>query len=391
MDYNLKADDLEWAQNIFEKLNNKIKAQCLRMENIIPYIPVNGRYKDLDTPEGIYWWTNGFWPGMLWQMYHAAGSALYRERAEAVEKRFDEALEGFEGLHHDVGFMWLHTAAANYRLLGSADSRRRALHAANILAGRYNPVGKFIRAWNPPTKPGDSAGNEDNRAGWIIIDTLMNLPLLYWASKETGDPRYLQIAQCHTDTAANFIARPDGSCNHIAVLSPETGQLLETPGGQGHAPGSSWSRGQGWAIYGFALGFRHTGLEKYLVTAKRTAHYVISNLAQNNWLPLVDFRSPPEPVKHDSTAAMISACGLLEIAEHTGAYEKDLYIRCAIKILRACEKAFADWNNDTDGIIGGGTAAYSGSSEDTGVPIIYGDYFFTEAILRLLGKSFPIW
>jgi len=380
MDFQLQGYDREWAETIFEKLKTKLKAECIRLGNTIPYIARDGHYRDLDIGEGIYWWTNGFWPGMLWQMYHATNDAVYQESAEAVEKRLDEALEGFDGLHHDVGFMWLHTAAANYRLSGNVDSRRRALHAANILAGRYNPAGKFIRAWNG-----------EGRAGWIIIDTLMNIPLLYWASKETGDPRYSQIAQCHADTALNVIARPDGSCNHIAVLSPETGECLETPGGQGYAPGSSWSRGQSWAVYGFALSFRHSGQAKYLDAAKRTAHYVISNLAVNNWLPLVDFRSPPEPLKHDSTAAMICACGLLEIAEHTGEHERALYVNSAMNILRTCEKTFASWDTETDGIIGGGTAAYQGSSKDTDVPIIYGDYFFTEAVLRLLGKDFLIW
>ena len=403
MNYNITADDKNWAGEIYQKLNVKIQAQCGRLGNTIPYIPKNGKYHDIDTGEGIYWWTNGFWAGLLWQMYNASGNETFRKTAEEIEKRLDEALFGFEGLHHDVGFLWLHTAAANYRLTCAAkaanaakasgavktanvnteageQSRRRALHAANILAGRYNPAGKYIRAWNG-----------DERAGWIIIDTLMNLPLLYWASGETGDPRYLQIACFHADTAMNMLLRPDGSCNHIAVLSPENGQFLENPAGQGYASGSSWSRGQSWAVYGFALSFRHTNDEKYLTAAKNTAHYVISNFAHNDWLPVVDFRAPSSPVKFDSTAAMITACGLLEIAEHSGDYEKSLYSGCAVKILRACAEKFADWNIDTDGIIGGGTAAYHGNSTDTEVPIIYGDYFFTEAVLRLLGKSFLIW
>ena len=380
MDYNLTEEDRQWAEETLEKLNTKIKAQCARLGNTIPYISKNGHYDDLDTGEGIDWWTNGFWAGILWQMYKAFGNEAFKKTAEEIERRLDEALAGFEGLHHDVGFMWLHTASANYRLNGSADSRRRALHAANILAGRYNPAGKYIRAWNG-----------DERAGWVIIDTLMNLPILYWASKETGDPRYLQIAQYHADTALNIILRPDGSCNHIAVLSPLTGQCLETPAGQGYASGSSWSRGQSWAVYGFALSFRHTNMEKHLIAAKKTAHYVISNFAYNNWLPLVDFRAPADPLKYDSTAAMITACGLLEIAEHVSDCEEAFYTGCSVKILRSCEKKFADWNIDNDGIIGGGTAAWHGKSEDTEVPIIYGDYFFTEAVLRLLGKSFSIW
>ena len=375
----LAAADREWAEGVFEKLKTKINAECSRLGDAIPYISKDGRYHDLETSEGIFWWTNGFWGGLLWQMFHAAGDGMYRISAENLERRLDEALEGYEGLHHDVGFMWLHTAVADYRLTGNRDSRRRGLHAANLLAGRYNPAGKFIRAWN-----GD-------RAGWIIIDCLMNIPLLYWASRETGDPRFTCIAQNHADTAMGVLVRPDGSCNHIAVLSPETGECLETPGGQGYAPGSSWSRGQSWAVYGFALSFRHTGRKAYLDTAKKIAHYVIANFAQNGWLPAVDFRAPGEPVKYDSTAGMISACGLLEIAAHAGEGERGLYLGAAVKLLKACENAFADWDTARDGIIGRGTGSYHGGLQDTEVPIIYGDYFFVEAVLRLLGKDFLIW
>jgi unsaturated chondroitin disaccharide hydrolase len=369
----------EWAQGIFEKLKTKLKAECARNENIIPYIQREGRYHDLDAPDGIFWWTNGFWAGILWQMYNATKDDQYRKAAEAVEMRLDKALEGFEGLHHDVGFMWLHSAVANYRLTGNKDSRRRGLHAANLLSGRYNPAGRFIRAWN------------DDKTGWIIIDCLMNLPILYWASKEIDDPRYRIVAMEHAYTSLNHLLRADGSCNHIAALSPQTGDCLETPGGQGFASGSSWSRGQSWGMYGFALSFRHTGERKYLDAAKRIAHYVTANFAQSDWLPVVDFRSPPDPVKYDSTAAMISACGLLEIAVHVEEHEQALYRGAALRLLQASEKAFADWNTETDGIIGKGTGSYFGKLDDTEVPLIYGDYFFLEAVLRLLEKDFLIW
>ena len=379
MGYQIKAADREWADGVYEKLKTKLKAECARMGDWIPYIPKNGRYHDTETPEKIFWWTNGFWPGMLWQMYNASKDGAFRSTAEAAGKRFDTALEMYEGLHHDLGFMWLHTAVADYRLTGNTDGRRRGLHAANLLAGRYNPGGRFIRAWN-----GD-------RIGWIIIDCMMNIPLLYWASKETGDPRFAMIARNHAQTTNDILVRSDGSCNHIAILSPETGECLELPGGQGYASGSSWTRGQAWALYGFVLSYIHTSDKKYLDTSKKIAHYFIANSAKNDWLPLVDFRAPPEPVMYDSTSAMISACGLLELANQTGEYEAELYYDAAVKLLRTSEKNFADWNTETDGIIGKGTAAYHGRPEDTEVPIIYGDYFFTEAVLRLLGRSFLIW
>jgi unsaturated chondroitin disaccharide hydrolase len=375
----LNSADKEWAEGIFEKLKTKLKAECSRLGNGIPYIPKDGRYHDLDTSDGIFWWTNGFWPGMLWQMYNATKDESFRQSAEALNQRFDKALELYEGLHHDLGFMWLHTAVADYRLTGNKDSRRRGLHAANLLAGRYNPAGKCIRAWN-----GD-------RTAWIIIDCMMNVPLLYWASEEIKDPRFNMIAQHHAQTTMDILVRPDGSCNHIAILSPESGECLDLPGGQGYASGSSWSRGHSWGMYGFALSFRHTGDKKYLDTAKRIAHYVMVNFAKNDWIPLVDFRAPTEPVKHDSTAAMICAAGLLEIASHVGEYEVALYLEAAVKLLKTCEKAFANWDMETDGIIGKGTGSYHGKPHDTEVPIIYGDYFFTESVLRLLGKNFLIW
>jgi unsaturated chondroitin disaccharide hydrolase len=122
-----------------------------------------------------------------------------------------------------------------------------------------------------------------------------------------------------------------------------------------------------------------------LDAAKAAAHYVIAHFALNDWLPPVDFRSPASPVKRDSTAAMIASCGLLEIARHVGEYEKPLYTNAALAILGSGERAFADWNTKTDGIIGKGTGSYHGEPTDTEVALIYGDYFFIEAPIFIIG------
>ena len=370
----------EWLDSTLDKLKLKMSAECARIGGSIPYIPVNGRYADWGKRD-IYWWTNGFWPGMLWQMHQATGEIAYRDTAEQVEERLDEALHGFDGLHHDVGFMWLHTAVANYRLTGNVRSRTRGLHAANILAGRYNPAGQFLRAWNDE--------GSHNRAGWMIVDCLMNVPLLYWASDETQDPRYRDIAIRHVDTVLRTTLRADGSSNHIVILDPNDGTVLDKPGGQGFAEGSSWSRGQAWALYGMALSHRHTQKAGYLDAAKRIAHYFIANAALTEYLPLADFRAPEEPVVYDTTAAACAACGLLEIAEAVEEHERRLYVEAAIRMLRAAEQRFANWAPDEDGILGGGTVAYF--SEEREVPIIYGDYFFIEGVLRLSGQSAHLW
>jgi unsaturated chondroitin disaccharide hydrolase len=375
----LEAENQKWLNEVWEKLDAKMSAECDRIGEKIPYIPVNGQYTEDKGETDLSWWTNGFWGGMLWQMYHATKQDKYKLAAEGVERRLDTALEEFEELHHDVGFMWLHTSVANYRLTGNAKARTRGLHAANILAGRYNPRGKFIRAWN-----GD-------RPGWVIVDCMMNIPLLYWASEQLDDPRYAFIAKDHADTTLEHVVRPDGSCNHIVVLDPEDGAFIEAPGGQGYASGSSWSRGQAWAIYGYALSYRYTKDERYLDAAKKIAHYFIANVAATDYVALVDFRSPSDELYWDTTAGVIAACGMLEIAEAVSELEAPIFRSAALNILKSTDDRFCNWNIEEDSIVAGGTAAYHSRGADFGVPIIYGDYFFIEAVLRLRGNSFLIW
>lgn len=383
--------DKEWLEGVYQKLLVKMKAECERVGTKIPYSPKDGRYSDMAEafPGGIGFWTNGFWPGMLWQMYSATEDEIYKETAEGVEERLAGLLDTFESLDHDIGFLFLPSAVANYRKTGNKEARRRGLHAASILAGRFNPVGKFIRAWNGSVGP---VLGERESSGGMIIDCMMNIPLLYWAAKETGDPRFHHVAVSHAKTAQQYIVREDGSCNHIVVFDPQTGEFLDNPGGQGFEQGSAWSRGQSWAVYGFSLSYRHTGDESFLNTAKRCAHYCISNLAVNGWLPLVDYRAPKEPLKYDSTAGMITACGLLELAEHVGEYEKNLYTTAALNILKACDAKFSNWDPEADSIVDGGTFFYHDpEGKNTEVPIIYADYYFIEAVLRLRGQDLFIW
>ena len=369
---------LDWVDETFDKINEKLKQECSRIGDKIPYISHQGTY-DIDMKEeNLSCWTNGFWFGMMWQMYHATKDSRYMEAAEKGEIFLDQALENFVGLHHDVGFMWLHTAVADYRLTGNERSRVRGLHAATILAGRFQPAGNFIRAWNL------------DKTGWMIVDCLMNIPLLHWASEEVKDPRFSAIANRHADTALKVLMRSDGSCNHIAVFEPETGELLELPGGQGYGEGSSWSRGQAWALYGFALAFLHTKNESYLNAAKRSAHYFIANVAETGYVSLVDFRAPKEPVMWDTTASACAACGLLQIASMVPQLEADFYYENAVRILQALENGHCNWNMEEDGILQNGTVAYH-RDEDTHVPIIYGDYFFVEGILRMREQAFMIW
>lgn len=376
MKYGMSERQLDWAKETWEKLKQKLSEEEKRIGSAMPYIPVNGKYEDMGA-KNLTWWTNGFWGGILWQMYHATGEARYAKTAEQLEIRFDKALEAYEGVDHDLGFMWLHTAVADYRLTQNPQSKIRGLHAAALLAGRFQPQGNYFQAWNQ----GPSVA---------IVDCMMNLPLLYWGSEVTANLSWKQLAMRHADMTLAQILRPDGSCNHIVVFEPETGEVLDKPGGQGYGQGSAWSRGQSWAIYGMALSYRYTGKVEYLEAAKRSAHYFIANAVMNDFDVVIDFRAPKEPVYYDNTAAACAACGLLELSEHVTEYEKDMYVSAAVKLLQRLTERFCNWNREEDGILTHGSARYDRAS-DREVPIVYADYFLLEGVLRLLEKDFLIW
>lgn len=377
----------QWANGVSEKIKEKMKTVALRSRGKVPYTTVNGVFDDW-TDKDICWWTNGFWGGMMWQLYHATKEEVYRENALELEEKLDRNLMRSAGMDHDSGFRWLPTAVANYRLHGDAASKNRGITAANDLAGRFNPAGNFIRAWND--------NGDGSRAGWAIIDCMMNLPLLYWAYEELHDPRYLHIATRHADTAEKYFIRGDGSANHIVEFDPVTGQFVQTFGGQGVEVGSSWTRGQAWALYGFCLSHLHVkkveGLEeqseRYLNTAKRVANYFIANIPESGLIP-VDFRQPADCAWEDSTAAAIAACGLLELEKCVHPKERHVYHDAAMKMLRALEEKRSRFDDGCDNILEKCTAAYHDKEHE--FSIIYGDYYFIEAIWKLTGQELFIW
>ena len=198
-------DNKAWAQGVAKKIKEKEIEVIKRSVNKVPYIAKNGVFDDLSETR-LGWWTNGFWGGMMWQLYQATKEPIYKEVAENLEKKMDSVLLDSSVMDHDSGFRWLPTAVANYRLFGSKESRNRGMIAASNLAGRYNAKGEYIVAWN--SRPDHQVD------GWAIIDCMMNLPLLYWAYEESGNPSFLHIAMNHADTAAKVFIRPDGSSRH---------------------------------------------------------------------------------------------------------------------------------------------------------------------------------
>ena len=377
-----------WADEVINRIRNKMARVSEKNRDKIPYTTdENGNYDDRSDrnrswriDDGLNWWTNGFWGGILWLLYQDTGEDRYAQIARISEERMDRCFSDFYGLHHDVGFMYVPTAVADYRLTGNEASRKRAMHAANLLAGRFNPAGRFIRAWN-------DLENEDTR-GWAIIDCMFNLSLLYWAAEESGDPRFRHIAMMHADTVMKYFVRPDGSVNHIVEFDPETGEMVRSLGGQGYGEGSSWTRGQGWALYGFMISYIHTGKQEYLDTAKKVAHYCMACIPESGLIP-VDFRQPEQPAYEDSCGACVIAGGLLELAGRLPAPEQAVYRNAALRILRAIDGQRAAWSDSCDAIVQNCSAAYHADRHH--FTMTYADYFFIEAVYKLKNIGRLLW
>lgn len=364
----------KWAEETMMRILSKLEKTAPAIGASFPHMSQNGEF-DSETPR---WWTNGFWPGILWLAYNLTKNENYAFIAKETEVKMDVVIDEFDQIDHDAGFMWLLSSGANYMINSDEKSRCRLLKAASFLASRFNMQGNFIRAWN-------------NERGWAIIDCTMNLPLLYWASNEINDPRFMYIARAHADTVVKHFIREDGSVNHIVSFDPYTGDCLGALGGQGAAPDSAWSRGASWAVYGMALAYRHLKDEKYLNAAKRTANFFIANLPED-MVAYWDFRvEKTQATPRDTSATACVACGLLELAELVGGVEGENYKEKAYKVLRSLTDNYSNLDNDEQQSLLSGGTVNAVINKGVNVGLIYGDYFYMEAISRLMGNKDIFW
>ncbi|MCV4231684.1 glycoside hydrolase family 88 protein [Virgibacillus sp. LDC1] len=378
---------LLWGQ-----LDKKLSRMTGQLQGKVPHATTNGIYDSTR----IDWWTSGFWPGMLWIMYDMTKEPQYKEWAWEWDVRLEQALIGDSNFHHDVGFQFLPTAVIKYKLTGDPDARRRGMLAATLLAGRYNPVGRFIRAWNQVKPTSWNHGNE----GWSIIDSTMNLSLLFWASEESGDPRFAHVAREQANTVAEHFIRPDGSVRHICRFDPLTGEFIEALGGQGYGPESAWSRGAAWALHGMANTYRYTRDIRYLEAAKRVAHFFIASLEEDS-IPRWDFRAERKEMRtsdreqsesfpitsepRDTSAASCAASGLLEIADLVPLTESPLYRESALRIIDSLTAHYAEWDDPAyEGILKEATG-HLPAGQNINVSLIYGDYYYVETAAKLMG------
>lgn len=364
------------AEDIAARLAKKFRrsAELAAEEGILPYKSEGGHW--ITSPyDGNSWWTGGFWPGLMWQLYTMTRDEAFLQEARRCEAILTAELRTFRLLNHDVGFMYLLSTGADYKLTGDEQARTDTLHAASLLMGRFNPVG-YIRAWN-----------EKQKVGYAIIDCMMNLSLLFWASRQTEDPRFAKVARIHADTTLREFLRENGSVSHIIEFDPETGRRVQEIAGQGYCLGSSWSRGQSWGLYGFTLAYLNTGDERYLSSARRIADYFVAHIRPDG-LTDCDFCQPAEEERIDNIAGACGACGLIELARVTG---NAAYQEAAERLLDGLIDHCCDWTEGSQGVLTHCTASYHDDGAGRHTNITYGDYFLTEAIAKMLGTDPMLW
>jgi len=354
-----------------EKCIEKLKRTSARIKDEIPYTTENGIYNDYSGEKRLFWWTNSFWAGIMWQMYDETGEKVYSDYAISIEEKLRTELYRFDRLDHDLGFLWLLTGVENYRHTESKDAKNAALLAASILASRFCVVPGIIRAWN-----------FDRTDGIAIIDCMMNLPLLHWASKELGDRRFSDIAKTHADNVMKHFVREDGSVCHIVKFDENGVNAPIECEGQGYSVGSAWTRGQGWAIYGFIQSYQWTKEERYLETSMKVADYFISEAEKIAYKIKCDFRQPEDAELYDSSASAIAACGMIEIYKAT---KDEKYLEATKKLLEVCDKEFCPWDDKNDeALMNYGCAMYREPKQQS---LIYGDYYFFSQGLLVYKKS----
>jgi rhamnogalacturonyl hydrolase YesR len=317
-------------------------------------------------------WTSGFFPGNLWMMYELTGDEKWKE--EALQFTLPLEAEKWNGKTHDMGFKMFCSFGHALRYSNNSEYRDILIQSAKTLSTRFNPVVGCIRSWDH---------NTDKWVFPVIIDNMMNLELLLWAAKETGNENFKEIAIQHALTTMKNHFRDDNSSYHVIDYDPETGEVLHRQTHQGFAHESAWSRGQAWGLYGFTMMYRETGMDEFLIQAEKIAGYILSQegIQQGN-MPYWDFNAPNIPNEpYDASAGAIIAAALFELdsfSETNGQYRK-----VAQKLLATLMSSdFLAPVGENKGFLLKHSTGSKPHDSEVDVPLVYADYYFLEAIIR---------
>ena len=323
-------------------------------------------------------WCSGFWPGVLWMAYKASGDEEIRSAAEGYTKALDFVATR-QAYDHDLGFITINSWLKGIEALGDKAPqhyRRTALAAADSLATLYNPKVGTILSW--PRHVKDYGGHN------TIMDNMINLELLFWASRNGGSRLLHDIAVSHAVTTMKHHFRPDGSCYHVAVYDTLTGDFLRGQTHQGYADYSMWARGQSWAIYGYTMVYKYTRDPLFLAFAQKVTDIYLKRLQEtsNDLIPRWDMDDLRPDAPKDASAACVVASALLDLGDYIGGWRGKYYHDMAIRMLAQLSTDRYLSNNINSSFLLHSTGHHPAGSE-IDASIIYADYYYIEAIGKL--------
>lgn len=356
-------------------------------------VDAEGNVKTTD----VWDWTGGFFPGSLWYLYEHTQNPEWKAAAEKWTAALEEGQ--FLTQHHDVGFVMYCSYGNAVRLETDTAKINRynqiLIQSAESALTRYDDNLGLIKSWNDKV-------SWDEKTLWtypVIIDNMMNLELLFFVSNLTGDPKYKNVAISHADKTMNYHFRDDYSTYHVVNYDSITGDVLHQQTNQGYADNSTWSRGQGWAIYGYTLMYRETKDPKYLEHARKSADFFIHhpnlpkdkvpywdfNVGQEGYTPDWDYegQNTLDYIPRDASAASLTASALLELSTYVGDAERETYFSTAEQILKSLSSPeyLAEPSTNSGFILKHSVGSFPHNSE-IDVPLIYADYYYLEALLR---------
>lgn len=316
-------------------------------------------------------WTNGFWTGMLWLAYEFTSDEKYKTEAMKQVKDFHHRIVNrIEVEHHDMGFLYLPSCVAAYKMTGDETAKEAALLAADKLCERFQEKGQFIQAWG-------ELGARDNYR--LIIDCLLNIPLLFWAADITGNENYRRIAMAHLNTAVKVAIREDGSTFHTYFMNPETGEPDHGETHQGYSDDSIWARGQAWGIYGLAIAYKYTKDSELTDKFLKVTNVFFEHLPTDN-VPAWDMIFTDTKTQKDTSAVVIAVCGILEMSKNCKLPEH--FLKKADDMMAALQKDYYTCDiPNSNGIL---KHAVYAMKQNIGVDEcnIWGDYYYMEALMR---------
>jgi len=361
---NLIADEFNFAANQYKILAKNVNDGQMP-QSFSKGKPIN---------YGIKWWCSGFYPGSLWYIYEQTKDIEIKKEAERSLKVI-EPNQTFTG-HHDLGFMMYCSFGNAYRIT-KEESYKDIIHrSSQSLSTRYRPTIKAIQSWNK-SKYWDCP---------VIIDNMMNLEMLLWSAENGGDKNHKDIAISHANTTIKNAFRSDFSSFHVVDYNLETGKVKRKATWQGAADCSAWSRGQGWALYGYITMYRFTKNKTYLKQAKGIANFILNHPNMpKDMVPFWDFDAQGVPVvgPRDASSAALIASALLELGQYTSAKDKNTYKTAAEAMIYSLSSdAYKAKLGENGGfILMHSTGAYPLNSE-IDVPLVYADYYYLEALAR---------